>query len=29
MSGGSEAELFHKDIIDELFPEVWGFWVAF
>jgi hypothetical protein len=28
MSGGCEAELFHKDVIDELFPEAWGFWVA-
>jgi hypothetical protein len=28
MGGGSEAELFHKDVIDELFPEAWGFRVA-
>jgi hypothetical protein len=23
-----EAKLFHKDIIDKLLPEAWGFWVA-
>lgn len=28
MSGGSESELFHEDVIDELFPEAWGFGVA-
>jgi hypothetical protein len=28
MNGGGEADLFHKDIIDKLFPEAWGFWVA-
>jgi hypothetical protein len=28
MSSCCETELFHKDVVDELFPEAWGFWVA-